>query len=333
MVMFFHFLQHHTHESGVLGKIAKLAFFGQTGVTLFFVLSGFLITRILIASKNQDSFFKTFYVRRSLRIFPLYFLFLALYYFVMPMVSKTPDVPFYQQWPYWVYLQNFAVTFNWDAIGPLHFWSLAVEEHFYLFWPFIIYYCSVANVKRVIVGIIALAFLLRVLLFLNGYEVFYFTFTNMDTLALGSLLAVQEYRATGFFKSKRQFLWIFVISLLLTLVLWFVTSGSALLSVQAVKNLLLGLVYYGFLGFVYLSEQGAWHNKLLRLGFLRFTGKISYGLYVYHPLCFGLLRLGGGTGNIGIDMVLAFSLSYAVASTSYFVFEAHFLKLKKYFEY
>jgi peptidoglycan/LPS O-acetylase OafA/YrhL len=147
MVMFFHFFQNIQTDDSFLLTVKKLSIFGQTGVSLFFVLSGFLITRILINTKNSESYFLNFYVRRSLRIFPLYFFFLLLYYFVLPWLEQKPIASFDRQIYFWTYLQNLAVTFEWDFAGPGHFWSLAVEEHFYLFWPFLIYFLTQRGIK------------------------------------------------------------------------------------------------------------------------------------------------------------------------------------------
>jgi peptidoglycan/LPS O-acetylase OafA/YrhL len=194
MVMVFHFFQHVEPSTKLLNILTKVSVFGQTGVTLFFVLSGFLITRILLDTKETTGYFKNFYLRRALRIFPLYYLFLAITYYVVPLIVNTPFGSFNQQIFYFTYLQNFAITFNWDSVGPVHFWSLAVEEHFYLFWPVVVYLFSTKNLSRVIIGIIIGALLLRIFMLNNGYGVFYFTFTRFDSLAIGALLAIAELR-------------------------------------------------------------------------------------------------------------------------------------------
>src|ERR1035437_8616931 len=95
----------------ILDVVKVLARFGQTGVTLFFVLSGFLITRILLATKNNNNYFKTFFIRRALRILPLYYLYLIIVFCIIPLFTND-FIPFKENWYYWVYLQNFAITFN-----------------------------------------------------------------------------------------------------------------------------------------------------------------------------------------------------------------------------
>ena len=156
----------------ILDVVKVLARFGQTGVTLFFVLSGFLITRILLATKNNNNYFKTFFIRRALRILPLYYLYLIIVFCIIPLFTND-FIPFKENWYYWVYLQNFAITFNWLQNGPTHYWSLAVEEHFYLFWPLLIYYLNVKQIVRVIPVIIGLSLIIRIILLKNNYEVFF----------------------------------------------------------------------------------------------------------------------------------------------------------------
>ena len=133
MVMFSHFFVLNHSDHGILHAVNKISVLGQTGVSLFFVLSGFLITRILLATKQSPGYFADFYIRRSLRIFPLYYFFLALYFFIIPLIQHVPSVPWDHQFSYWIYLQNFAMIFGWSQTGPGHLWSLAIEEHFYLF--------------------------------------------------------------------------------------------------------------------------------------------------------------------------------------------------------
>lgn len=111
MVMYLHFMASFKSDHPFWQLLEKYASFGQTGVSIFFVLSGFLITRILMESKGSTRFFSDFYIRRSLRIFPLYYLFLILFYFVVPILQQVPIVPASEQVYFWVYLQNFAMTF------------------------------------------------------------------------------------------------------------------------------------------------------------------------------------------------------------------------------
>jgi peptidoglycan/LPS O-acetylase OafA/YrhL len=126
--------------------IRRVNEFGERGVDLFFVLSGFLITGILLKTKSRPHYFRNFIVRRALRIFPLYYLSLAIFLFVIPSVIATQsfELPRSNQFYLWTYTSNVYMSWtNAWSFGPLdHFWSLAVEEHFYLIWPAVVFFLS-----------------------------------------------------------------------------------------------------------------------------------------------------------------------------------------------
>lgn len=332
MVMGFHFLGMVHTDNAAFNMLAKFRVFGQTGVSLFFVLSGFLITRILLVTKESNRYFMDFYIRRALRIFPLYYLFLFIYYVIVPVIEQVPFVPFSQQVYFWFYLQNFALTFDWNAKGPVHYWSLAVEEHFYLIWPCLIYFLNRRGIKIAMAGIIIGAFVCRFIMAQQGYEVFYFTFTRMDELVIGAVLAILE--AEGkLLGNAKKFIWLFIIVLIPTIILWGMTSGKAMTVIQATKYNLIGLTYFCLVGFVIAAGKDHFINKILCSRYFSFTGKISYGLYVYHPLCFGIIEAYFSDYPILLLFILTFGLAYLVASVSYFFFEAKFIALKKYFSY
>ncbi|NNU34850.1 acyltransferase [Mucilaginibacter sp. S1162] len=198
MVMFFHFMpDRDITVSPIVHYLHKVGVFGQTGVTLFFVLSGFLITRILLNQKANRHYFRNFYIKRALRIFPLYYLGLVIFYLIIPLIINYAPSP-YSSAPYWLYIQNITDTFMIPSNGPQHYWSLAVEEHFYLFWPLLIYYIAIKNTPRLIAGIVVAALVCRCLLIYFGYGTFYFTFSIMDGLAIGALLAWYEINQSRF---------------------------------------------------------------------------------------------------------------------------------------
>ena len=144
MVMTFHFFQRDDWRHIPIGRaLTSISHIGQTGVDLFFVLSGFLITGILLDAKGSPHYFRTFYVRRVLRIFPLQYVALAFFFFVLPLIANVPWVPFGDQLWGWLYAINLHTTFSsTEARLPGHFWSLAVEEHFYFIWPAVVLMCS-----------------------------------------------------------------------------------------------------------------------------------------------------------------------------------------------
>lgn len=327
--MYFHFFSGIQSDNSIIENfLVKTAVFGQTGVLLFFVLSGFLITRILLSAKDNVKYFSHFYIRRSLRIFPLYYLALCIYFLTASLIQQdAPSTPSLT-WYYWPYLQNIAMTFNLNISGPSHFWSLAVEEHFYLFWPVIIFYAPAKRLPVIIGLIVICTIILRFILFHNGLEVFYFTGTTMDALAIGAILAVKEKNNSLLKRSLSSYLCVFSLIITTTVVLWLYSGGKGLLFIQAFKGTLVACVYYLLLSFIINLDKGSLFKKLLNHKLLLFTGKISYGLYVYHVLCFSLYLKYFTTSYLLIDFLSCLVLSYVVASLSYFLFEVRFLRLK-----
>lgn len=331
MVMFFHFFPTPLTPDPLLISIKKMAVFGQTGVSLFFVLSGFLITRILIAAKEDKHYFLNFYMRRSLRIFPLYFLFLALWYFVLPIIEKVPITDFKLQVYYWIYMQDFAATFNWPSLGPGHFWSLAVEEHFYLFWPFVIYFLNKRQIVIASIAVILISLIVRVVLVKNHYEVFYLTFSRMDELAVGALLAILEINKKLTNQHSKKFLFAFALVIIPTIGLWVNNNSSGNSSLQVFKFILLSLGYFCLIGYVITIKNTSIVKKFFSSSILNFTGKISYGLYVYHPVCFLLYNKFLGQQSLLLNFFGSFLAAYIMATISFYSFESYFLNFKKRF--
>lgn len=330
MIMYFHFMfELYPEPNTILFLLKKISVFGQTGVTLFFVLSGFLITRILINSKSESGYFKNFYIRRSLRIFPLYYFFLILYYGILIPLVYNKSLEIQSTWPYWIYMQNVARTFSWESTGPTHFWSLAVEEHFYLFWPLVVYFCSTKRLLQVIGVIILFALFCRIVLINEGYlyGTNFFTFTQIDCLAIGSILALNEIKQWISFRT-------IVISgsalITLLIVAWIFWGGEALTLVQYLKLPIIATFYLGLIGT--LISGKTFLNRVFENKFLQYSGKISYGLYVYHPACFYIIFQYTNLNNLFFEFVLSFVLSYVIASLSYYAFEVKFIKMKKSFE-
>jgi peptidoglycan/LPS O-acetylase OafA/YrhL len=187
---------------------------GWSGVDLFFVLSGFLITRILYASKGSEYFFRHFYIRRALRIFPLYYATLAVFFLAGPLVFPADEsfqrLQSVQAW-YWAYLVNVDIAFNgWHPFVSIgHFWTLAVEEQFYVVWPFAVYLLDRRHLVRVCAAAIGVAFLVRIGLAWDGQNLAPSVLTpaRMDTLALGSLLALLAADSNGLRRWIRPALW------------------------------------------------------------------------------------------------------------------------------
>lgn len=332
MVMFFHFFQHLTTSNTLLLLVKKAAFFGQTGVSLFFVLSGFLITRILIASKDSKKYFVNFYIRRSLRIFPLYYFYLILVFILIPFFSHVDFPSFKQQIYHWIYLQDFAITFNWDYKGPLHFWSLAVEEHFYLFFPLLVYYLNPKKLLYALIGLILITLGVRFLLNSMGYEVFYFTFTRMDELAIGALIALMEIKGMLVTTKVKYYIAGLLLFTLPTVFIWGVMGSNGNSLMQIFKFLLISGNYFFLIALIVSLANGSVVKKILSTSFFSFTGKISYGLYVYHGLCFAFIAKLNLSNNFFFSFIISFLFAYLVSALSFYLIESWFLKLKTSFQ-
>jgi peptidoglycan/LPS O-acetylase OafA/YrhL len=329
MVIFFHYFIAVNPSTQLLALLNKIAVFGQTGVSLFFVLSGFLITRILLNSKEDSNYFKNFYARRSLRIFPLYFLFLILYFYFLPfLIDQNINA---SSWFYWVYLQNIAMTFNWVNNGPFHFWSLAVEEHFYMFWPFIVYFFDINKILFSGLFLIVISFVLRFYLTDANYETFYFTFTRMDDLVLGTFLAILEKKNLLGFRSKKLFAKTLIFLFILNLVPWLFIDLISHFWLQIFKYPLIASFYFALIGYL-LSDLGSKTSTFFKFSWLRFSGKISYGLYVYHPVVFLLGAKYFQHCNVFIDFSLLVFITFILSTLSFYIFENQFAKLKRHFE-
>jgi peptidoglycan/LPS O-acetylase OafA/YrhL len=145
LVLIFHFVGSMLPTNGIERTIVRVTDYGAFGVELFFVLSGFLISGILYDSYHKPHYFRNFYARRTLCIFPLYYGVLALVFFVAPMIPflRGPSLDFLverQAWA-WLYGVNIYIARagEWAFSYLEHFWSLAVEEHFYLIWPLLVF--------------------------------------------------------------------------------------------------------------------------------------------------------------------------------------------------
>jgi peptidoglycan/LPS O-acetylase OafA/YrhL len=339
-------VHHFALSARALGFDSKLLTLGQLGwcgVDLFFVLSGFLITGILYDSKGSGGYFRNFYARRILRIFPLYYMALAVVILLSSIWPKAGVWP--TSSPLWVatFLTNFVIAFLGPAAtGALtHYWSLAIEEHFYLIWPLLVF---VLNARQLIVvgcAIVLLAFALRIALLAYGANldaIFVLTPTRIDTLALGAILAVLSRQPRGML-ALVPVAWLAVgIGLpalgLIVLVRhtvdetdpMIIAFGYSLLALLAGALIVLGTTLTPL-------------KRVLRRTSLVWFGKYSFGLYVWHPIIgllllrseFGrTLNLATGT-NAALVFIAAFALDLATAWISFHVWEKRFLSLKKNF--
>lgn len=191
-VLEFHFAEGLTGLSRAELAIYNFIRTGWLGVDLFFVLSGFLITGILTDARHTPRYFQNFYWRRAVRIFPPYYAFLLAYGVFYPLARHRPlDAP----WWHWTYLTNVAVALHLPVGTTPHFWSLAVEEQFYLLWPLLIYLLPRRAAMRVCLGCIVGAPAIRIMLLLAGIgnpAAYVLMPCRVDALAVGGWLALAQ---------------------------------------------------------------------------------------------------------------------------------------------
>ena len=321
------------------------------GVRLFFVLSGFLITGILLDCRNTAEkngvpvmfFIRQFYARRFLRIFPIYYLVVS--------IALIVDIPPAREiWAWLVtYTSNIYITVHNEWIGRMgHFWTLAVEEQFYLIWPWVILFAPRKYLLPVILLFISLSPIYRIIAYqiypfdigAMDFKAATFTLGNLDSLAIGALLAlawnsdIPKQRLQKYL--TRLILPIGIILYTTCLILYhyrikpsvFFTLGD--FSASLIFAWLVSSAGLGFKGLV---------GKVLEWKVLNYLGKITYGIYVYHY--FASLILVPLLSRIGFNLpvpgfsnfVLSSLLTIAVASLSWHWIEQPINNLKRYFQY
>ncbi len=313
---------------------------GWLGVDLFFVLSGFLITGILLDSKGRENYFRTFYGRRVLRIMPIFFICIV----VMSI--------FYGHAAYFLlslfFLANFAEGLGVPTPhGPGVFWSLCIEEHFYLLWPFLVRYLTRPRLALLALLIVALTPALRWWAVTRGMsidmEVYSYSWFRFDGLAMGALLAL--WVRSKFASARNSFLlaaFFIVVAAIITIV----GRPYGIMGKTAVG---VGLRYtqvtLGFAAFVLtvVTLRGSRATALLRTWFTELSGKLSYCLYLVHlavgdavyqlttahdPALYGRF---GSFGWVTLRGLIILVISWILALLSLRFIEGPFLKLKKHF--
>jgi peptidoglycan/LPS O-acetylase OafA/YrhL len=337
-------------QSRLFDRVFEL---GWTGVDLFFVLSGFLITGILIDTKSAFNRASSFYGRRTLRIFPIYYLTIAIVLIAQTQSAWLSEAAADMH----TWLGRLAYIFYFADLMPLwhhgnaaqtilcHFWSLAVEEQFYLIWPLIVWRVQSKTVYKICGAALCLTLLIRITAgahFAYGAWIQFFPLTRGDGLFVGSALA-------AIFASHKHVPKKVLAGLTI--------AGLAALSVVAFSDyreffyggphmFTFGLpalaILFGVL-IAYCLEFGATPvAKLFQLSWLRSFGKYSYGLYVFHlPIYFLFAHLTKEYTALKFPMpalsgfaylALIISVSYGVAWLSFNCFEQRFLRLKRFFE-
>lgn len=328
-------------------KLFEYLNFGGMGVYFFFVLSGFLITYLLLAEKQMTGSIHIgkFYLRRVLRIWPLYFLLITLGFYILPQFEffKLFSVSFQknfnaQLWMYICILPNLAFSLYPPVPHIGHLWSIGVEEQFYLFWPVIVK--MVRQIIPMLLVLIVVYLGIKVVLFFippstlgeENYRTIklFFGMTKFECMLIGgfggAVLFYKKDNLLQFFYSR----FIFYPSIILFPLFGFLAAFPS--SLQNVMHLPLSMV---FLVIIMNIASNPNSGIKLKSTFLNYLGKISYGIYMYHfmvvfivvKFCRSILIDSSWIGNIlayGVSIVV----SILVAHLSYQFFEVHFIKMK-----
>lgn len=322
------------------------------GVDLFFVLSGFLITRILVYKAGKPRYLRNFYARRSLRIFPLYYASLVIFLFLLPLMPWSGfdayrEIPREQREYFFFYLINYFIPESGTLGNLTHFWSLCVEEHFYLIWPLLVLIAP-RKVFRVALAGIVFVIALRIVAMQADWPAswsYHATHSRIDALLMGALTSQVYAKVTVPGRRTRAILWAIMLVSGATFfyagLVWNV-RGSGIGPIVAMPPL--NLMWSCFL---LLVLWNGFHSKLSRLfrgRILRAAGKYSYGLYIFHWPALYLatyLLYGSAMAPNGPDgrfpatasaALLATVVMLVLAITSWNLLEKPCLGLKRYFE-
>lgn len=312
---------------------------GRLGVNLFFVLSGFLITGLLIDGRNRPNYYSRFYIRRALRILPAYSL-------TILILLTTRDAPVKFIVLSVLYLSNLTPLFGVAIAYPV-LWSLAVEEHFYFLWPLAVRRWT----NKVLLGLLSFVIVCspisRLISFYltrsNGFVSYVcndYTWNALDGLACGAALAIF---LREFNPSRSDFQKALLVVFGMALLVWGIGIPFGIVTRQRPVGAALQVtpwhfLFVGLIGLCLVIGSGT-HKRYVQLKSLRLLGEVSYGLYLYHLLIFALFdRVVEQTGiSYGKDpflmllsrFLIVSALATAVSLLSRRLFEDQFLNLKR----
>jgi peptidoglycan/LPS O-acetylase OafA/YrhL len=355
ILVMLHHLTYYRPTTGIDARIASVLHFGWAGVDLFFVLSGFLITGILLDTRDSGRYFTSFYARRTLRIFPLYYLVLVLALVVLPrfpevhtVLAGPVDMP--PQWPYWSYLTNFSIAERGWVHGWLDVaWSLAIEEQFYLVWPLVIWWCPPRLLPLLCTAIFVTEVFARSFARASdvpALSIYVVTWFRLDGFAIGALLAVALRR--GIMPALDRLVPAVVIVGVAGLIVVTILGGHTWWWNRRMQQFGYSLIAVAagamLVSAISRPADSLW-PRMLSAGWLRAFGQYSYCLYLIHlpvmravreyvfnPEEYETLELAPWIGQV-LFYFAATAPAFALAWLSWRWFESPILRLKARFPY
>jgi peptidoglycan/LPS O-acetylase OafA/YrhL len=325
--------------SGAEGVLRRVFDYGWLAVDLFFVLSGFLITGILLDALAQvpsggvSRYFSTFYIRRSLRIFPIYYVYLAVAAMEWAYYRRAGSAGI---WWYLLYIDNWKLghgSLDWEFA---HLWSLAVEEQFYLVWPLVVLLAGRKHLAKVCLGtvacVVAIRLVLHFVLHMSDEGIYRTTICRMDSFAIGALATIMARSSREFLIRHR--LKIYAAALILCL------SGMAALDSPLGNTIGSCAISIGFGLLVMIVAVSPW--RAFEWTPLRRIGIVSYSMYLFHQVVYTNiwgavarpLHITAGTPNLmgHVTYLIAGALAiYALAEFTFRFIESPFQVMKKRF--
>jgi len=317
-------------------SVSWITMLGASGVDLFFVLSGFLISGILFDNTNSPTYFRTFFVRRVCRIFPVYYLVFLSLLLVLPLAQYLPALNIWllrdlmPLWSYATFTQNIFMAFDSSTNGGGRWigmtWSVAVEEHFYLLFPFVVRFLSQRAVRDLAVLSIFGAAILRVLADKVGIWYYPLLPCRIDCMAIGVLLAysLRQPGVAPWLRENRGRI--------------YMAMALSVLGFIFFKDNMLGYTWiamaFGCVLLLVVIHPETWLASICRWSSLQKVGLLSYGIYMFHQAVNGTMHAAffeyrpiiRDLATLGVTCV-SVGLTLALALASYHLMEKHFLRL------
>lgn len=352
LVLLLHFTTDMDIPAGTVAARVRSVFqLGWVGVDLFFVLSGFLITGILVDNKGSRPYFRPFYARRALRILPVYFLAVFAAFHILPRVFHDFDTGGLRtEAAFWLFLTNFKELPYQLARTVGHFWSLAIEEQFYLMWPLVVFLSSRQQARRIALATVVLSPFVRYAALRAGVSagsVYHFTPFRLDGLATGAFIALSMRDLAARVALDRLAKPAGLAALVVAVILFGPVPLPEPLSTQLDFSIGFTALCVGFgalLARTVLAAPGSRLARVLSWPALVSLGTYSYAMYLVHvPLLRVVSKVGlppqwAGSQRFPLLWVLGYTtalgiVTLVVAWMSWRLCERHFLALKRHVPY